>query len=267
MLSNSNTFLSREAGALSGFSAHSYAGNPASNPPSDYLLKPRASTLGPSTFLSAIGASHERHLPFRITEINSFFGFGVHGLSDAFSSALWSVDTMFEYANAGVDGVNWEADGANFCSPFSFAKTMSGDKNEFALKSATPLYYGLLLFQAATGRGARMLSVQASTRANLKAWATLDDSGTVRLVIINKDPMAQGTVNVSIPNYEDATILRLEAPSYTSLSGVSFGGRTLDGSADGKFVGHPISETLHGNRGRFQVSMPITSAALVIFRK
>ena len=76
----------------------------------------------------------------------------MHGLSDGFSAALWSIDTMFEYVNAGVDGVNWEADGGNFCSPFLFTRTTSGEMNTFTLKTATPLYYGLLFFQAATGK-------------------------------------------------------------------------------------------------------------------
>jgi hypothetical protein len=267
MIPNSGIFLSREAGSVSVLSLHYYAGSPYSNPPPDYLLKPRAATSGPAVFAPAVAAAHDHHIPIRITELNSFFGVGVHGSSDAFSAALWSIDTMFEYVNAGVDGVNWEADGGNFCSPFIFTRTTSGQRNTFTLKTATPLYYGLLFFQAATGKGARLLPVEVDTRANLKAWATVDEAGQTRLAIINKDEAAQGNVHLQMPGYRQATILRLVAPSFTSLSGVTFGGRTLDGSADGRLVGAETIETVHATGGRFEIPMPVTSAAILTFSK
>jgi hypothetical protein len=101
----------------------------------------------------------------------------------------------------------------------------------------------------------------------LKAWATLDEAGQTRLAIINKDETAQGNVRVEMPGYRQATVLRLIAPSFTSLNGVTFGGRTLDGSPDGKLLGTDASETFRATGGRFEIPMPITSAALVTFSK
>jgi hypothetical protein len=266
-MSGTAGFLDREASSIGVLSLHYYAGNPAWSPPLDYLLKPQAATSGPAVFASSIAAAHARHIPIRITELNSFFGVGAPGLSNAFSAALWSIDTMFEYVKAGVDGVNWEAEGGNYCSPFLFNRTTAGEKSIFTLKTATPLYYGLLFFQAATGGGAKLLPVEVDTRANLKAWATMDRSGRTRLAILNKDETAQGKVIVQMPGYRKATVLRLLAPSYTSLTGVTFGGRTLDGSADGKLLGVEKSETVRAANGRFEISMPVTSAALVTFSK
>lgn len=265
MIPKSASFLAREADSVGVLSLHYYAGSPYANPPPDYLLKPRAAVSGPAVFASAIAAAHERHIPIRITELNSFYGVGVHGSSDAFSAALWSIDTMFEYVNAGLDGVNWEADGGNFCSPFLFTRTTSGQMNTFTLKSATPLYYGLLFFQAATGKRARLLPVSVDTHANLKAWATIDEGGKTRLTILNKDEAAQGNVTVRIPGYRQAKVLRLVAPSYTSLNGVTFGGQTLDGSPDGKTLGAEKAEIVRSVEGIFQIDMPVTSGALVTF--
>ena len=267
MVPNIGNFVSREAPSLGVVSLHFYTDSPYSNHPLDYLLKPRAATSGPGIFAPAIAEAHLHHIPLRLNEFNSFYGYGVHGISDAFSSALWSIDTMFEYVNAGVDGINWEADGAGFFTPFSFTRTTSGEMNEFTLKSAAPLYYGLLFFQAATGKGARLLPVEVETHANLKAWATIDAGGQTRLAIINKDETAQGNVAVRMSGYRSATITRLLAPSYTSLNGVTFGGRTLDGSLDGKFVGAEKTEKLQSASGDFKISMPISSAALVVFSK
>jgi Glycosyl hydrolase family 79 C-terminal beta domain len=267
IMSSVGAFLDREVDSLGVLSLHFYAGSPYSNPPSDYLLKPRSATFGAALFAPAAAAAHSKHIPLRITELNSFYGAGVHGQSDAFSAALWSIDTMFEYVNAGVDGVNWEADLGNFCSPFLFTRTPNGETSTFTLKTATPLYYGLLFFQAATGKHSKLLPVDVMTRANLKAWATVDDAGRTRLAIINKDETAAGKVTVPLPGYRTATVTWLLAPSYTALNGVTFGGRTLDGSADGRLLGDEKSETVNARDGRFEIDMPVTSAALVTFSK
>ena len=265
--SNITTFLDREASSLGVLSLHFYAGSPYANQPVDALLRPRSATSGPQLFSPAVAAAHSKHIPFRVTELNSFYGVGIHGQSDAFSAALWSIDTMFEYVKAGVDGVNWEADGLNFCSPFLFTRTPSGQAYTFTLKTATPLYYGMYFFQAATAKKSKLLAADVNTRANLKAWATKDGEGQVRLAILNKDESATGKVVVEMDGAREATVERLTAPSYTSLNGVTFAGQTLDGSADGNFLGSKKMETIKAKDGRFEIEMPVTSAALVTFRK
>ncbi len=120
--SNVANFMAREAGSVGILSLHFYAGSPYSNPPVDHLLRPQSAIFAARLFSPAVGEAHQRNIPFRITELNSFYGVGVHGQSDAFTAALWSIDFMFENAKAGVDGVNWEADGTNFCSPFIFTQ-------------------------------------------------------------------------------------------------------------------------------------------------
>ncbi len=267
MLSHAQEFEAAHAPALSAFSQHYYAINPQSQPAFDFLLKPAAATAGPSAVAAAVATTHGYGLPFRVGEMNSISDEGVHGISDAFGAALWAIDTMFEYAQVGVDGVNWEASVGNYDAPFLFNSSTTGGKTSYSLSAVTPLYYGLLVFQNATQNGARLLPVNLDTPANMKAWATVDASGDPRLVVINKDEVQTGTVSISLPGYTQANVLRLTAPSYQATSGVTLGGQTFDGSTDGTIQGTQTVETIEGNGGVFQLPMSITSAALVTFHR
>jgi hypothetical protein len=264
--SNVQTYLADFAPSLSLVSEHFYAASPEDNPPSDFLLSPAAakSVISQPNFVSTVASAHAQGLKFREDELGSISEQGLHGISDAFGAALWSVNTMFQLAQVGVDGVNWEASDGNYCNPFTFAISSSGGTTTFALSSLNPLYYGLLFFQAAVGNGSQLLSVNATTPANLTAWATTPAGGTPRLTILNKDESLAGNVQVNMPGYSNATVFRLTAPSYQSFTGVSFAGQTLDGSTDGTLQGQLAGETISGVRGVFYVSMPVTSAALII---
>jgi len=172
---------------------------------------------------------------------------------------------MFEYANVGVDGVNWETSSGNYDHPFFFETATTGGVTSYTLTSVSPLYYGMLLFQQATANQSRLLPVTVQTTANLKCWPTVDSNGTNRLTILNKDELQSGIVMVTMPGYSVATITRLTAPSYTSTTGVTLGGQTFDTSVDGTIQGTPSTETVEGNNGVFAIQMPVTSAALVVF--
>ncbi|MDQ6803804.1 MAG: hypothetical protein M3065_02295, partial [Actinomycetota bacterium] len=68
---------------------------------SDYAQAGLAQGVAPYVALA-----HAQGLQFRVDEMNSVACAGTHGVSDTFSSALWMLDTLFEMANVGVDGVN-----------------------------------------------------------------------------------------------------------------------------------------------------------------
>jgi hypothetical protein len=59
----------------------------------------------------------------------------------------------------------------------------------------------------------------------------------------------------------------LNAPNYQSTSGVSFAGQTFDGSTDGTIQGTQTVESIDVTDGVFEIPMPITSAAIVVFSK
>jgi hypothetical protein len=265
-LPNTQSYDSTEASALAIFSQHYYVANGEANNPDDILLTPIAATAGPSAVAAAVATTHLFGLPFRMGEMNSLYNGGELGISNTFQSALWSVDTMFEYANVGVDGVNWHGGGGSY-TYFELQAAPAGSAKTFTLTAVNPLYYGLLFFQAATGNSAHLLPVTLDTKANLKAWATVDAAGTPRLALINKDESSAGTVDITLSGYSHAQIYRLTAPAYQSTSGVTFAGQTFDGSTTGVIQGAPTVESVDVSAGMFEVSIPITSAALVVFTK
>ena len=170
---------------------------------------------------------------------------------------------MFAFVNAGIDGVNWHtASGASY-NPFNITATTKSGKNVFTLSQVNPLYYGLLMFAQAAGNGAQLLPVTTLTNANLDAWATVDASGVVHLILINKDESASGSVQFSVPGYANGTAYPLTASSYTATTGVRYAGQTFDGSTDGSIQGTLSTTALTATNGTFSVTVPAVSAMLI----
>lgn len=233
----------------------------------DYLLTPSVATKGPSTLQPYVSPIHGLNQKFRIAEINSIDNSGIAGISDAFASTLWSIDTMFEYANAGIDGVNWHGtSGCTYCA-FTFAVNNVEGDNIYSLQHVAPLYYGMLFFHQAAGNGAHLLPVTLSSSGdalpNIKIWSTIDSNNTVRVAIINKDKTFAGTVAVSLAGRGSAQVTRLVAPSYTATSGASIGGQTFDGSIDGNLLGSASGETRSPSNGIYYIPVQPTSAVLL----
>ena len=249
------TFLAQESN-VSIVSQHYYGGTGTGNAP-DYLLQNGPAANGAQRFASSVILAHQAGRSFRIGEMNSVAGGGQPGVSDIFASALWSVDTMFEFASVGVDGVNFHGNSSTYAL-FTFDPS-----RKFTLLSVRPVYYGALLFQQATANGARLLPVTVTTQANLKVWATLDNKGVVRVTLINKDKTAQGDVTISLPGFGSAQTIRLSAANYQATHGVTIGGQTFDGSTDGNILGTLSEETVTPSGGVYSVTVPPTSAALL----
>lgn len=262
-------FQAAESANVSVITQHFYAGHQwqTTTFAPDFLLTPSASTQAATSVAPYIAAAHQNGQKFRIGEINSIDGGGITGISDAFESALWAVDTMYELANVGVDGVNWH--GANNCTycAFLFAKANVGQNTIYTLKQVNPLYYGLLFFQWGTGNNSKLLPVTlGTTSANIKVWATIDQNNTVHVAILNKDESFAGNVAVKLSGYGSAQVTRLLAPSYQSNSGISINGQTFDGSIDGTLVGSQDSETISATNGVYTVPVQPTSAVLLTIK-
>ena len=264
-LSNLPAFLGQEQPNLSIVSQHYYAGNQCNgktNPP-DYLLIDSSATKGAAAVASSVAAAHADGLPFRMGEMNSIACGGEAGISDAFGSALWAADTLFEFASVGVDGVNFHTGNGGGYALFVFNESTNNGVTTYSVQSVRPEYYGLLFFQQAAPAGAKLLPVMAATSANLKTWATIDSKGTVRVVLINKDESAEGATNISLAGYGTATVSRMMAPSYQATTGVTLGGQTFDGTTDGTAQGAGYGETISPSNGTYSVAMPATSAAII----
>jgi hypothetical protein len=203
-------------------------------------------------------ASHQ--IPLRIAEMNSASCQGTAGVSDTFASALWALDTMFNFASRGVQGVNFHMLPGSHYELFTTSQTAQGAWQA----SVHPEYYGLTLFARAFPPGARLLPVTAPPGPT-KVWATVGPDGTVRVVAINQDATAEHDVQVLLPGATDGGSLEtLAAPSLAATTGVSLGGQSFgDETTTGTLPAAPATTPVTPSSGVYTVPVAAGSATLL----
>jgi len=265
-----NSFVTAEASVLKIVSQHWYAVNNTgagcggNTPTITQLLAPGTAT--PTTIdaslPSYVANAHTNNLTFRMAEMNSVVCSGASGVSDVMAAALWLPDALFNLANIGVDGVNIFSDEDDFYDMFGFTTTSS----PYSLSFIRPEYYGFLMFQQATQNSSNIIGVTTTTSKNVSIWATKDAASTIRIVVLNKDQTATGTVQITLPGYQTATASYLMAPSLTSTTGVTYAGQTFDGSADGTIQGVLRTYQVPAFSNVYTVQLPVASAVLLTFQ-
>jgi Glycosyl hydrolase family 79 C-terminal beta domain len=228
-----------------------------------HLLSAAASTGLAASFGSQVAVAHARGRALRVDELNSVSCGADPAVSYTFASALWVLDTLFEMARVGVDGVNIHTfPGAGY---ELYSLRFTGGRWE---ASISPEYYGLLMFAAAAPPGSRLLSVSGPIGRRLKAWATVAPDGRLRVVLINKDPGRSRLIALSAPRQADgsATVERLQAPSVASSGGVTLAGQSFgEWTSTGRLAGTARVSKVTARGGRYHVSVPAGSAALITF--
>ena len=194
-------------------------------------------------------------VPYRVGECNTASSGGKRGVSDAFASALWAIDFMFDVARHGGAGVNLHGS----FTPHNYSSIVYDKQTE--TYAPAPLYYGLLFFsRAAQGR---MITSECKASTNLVAHAVTGNDGRLRVSLVNKD-FTQG-VNVQLEGGTKAKkgeVLRLSAPDAAATSGVTFGGSAVE--LDGTWA-PKTTEAIVVTGGKATVTLSPASAALVIF--
>jgi hypothetical protein len=231
---------------------------------SDFPTIPRLLTATSSAGLAALVAPYARtasraHRPFRLDELNSVSCQGRRGVSNTFAAALWMLDTLFNVRAVGVDGVNVHMLPGSAYQAFSVSH--AGHRWR---ASVSPIYYGMLMFARAFPPGARLLGVSAPA-GPLKAWATRDRHGRLRIVLINEDPAGTATVRLRIPGSPASLRSQaLRAPSLSATRGVSLGGRSFaQSTGTGLLPPARHQPRLVEARGSYSVSVPAASAVLL----
>ena len=197
------------------------------------LLAPDPSETNQGRTVSTAATSNQIRDGFRWGEMNSFSGHGQAGVSDAFGSALWSIDFMMTTAQiAGCSGVNFHGGGQNqdgnscpngpaSCTkPFRYSPIVEVNSR---VTGAAPLFYGLLMVTQA-GTGDVLQTRTTGGTANFTAYTIAPLDGSTSVLLVNKD--ATNGVNASVDIGEApvaARALFLRAPSLTALSGVTLG--------------------------------------------
>jgi hypothetical protein len=217
------------------------------------LLSEHATAGTAALVRPAIRLAHKARLPLRLTELNSVTCGGRRGVSDAFATALWAPDALFELMKAGADGVNIHV--RAFKVNAAFVPTRNGIVSR-------PLMYGLILFTRMLGPDARLVPtvLAAPATVRLKAWAVRVGQSELRLLIINKGAHAVRTL-LRLPAVAPARVERLLAPSPAARSGVTLDGQRL--SVHEQWVGHAIPETIQRAPAGYELTVPAASAALI----
>ena len=219
------------------------------------LLSPELMKLVAKEVHQLARDAQAHHLPLRMAEVNSASSGGKDGVSNVFAAALWGADYSFTLAKEGADGLNFH--GGFRCRGYTPVCISEGHY------SAQPLYYGMLLFHAATP--GRLVPVGVRTDANVTAYGVLAGDGDLHLVLINKEGQRSVNVQVSgLASYSRGAILRLTAPTLDARTGITFGGRSVDPA--GNWAPGPAEQAVR-NGDAFLVQVPPASAAVVTFSK
>ena len=245
--------------ALATVTAHSYVYSgcvhrrSARYPTIARLLSQHATAGIAASLATGIRAAHTAGLRFRLSELNSVNCGGRPGVSDAFATALWAPEVLFDLLRAGVNGVNIHTRADTINAPF--AVNSSG-------LVARPLFYGLLTFVRALGSHPRLvpLRLRAKNSLGIHAWAVESGGDRLNVVLVN-DGRRDVRARLDEPTHGDASVQRLLARSPRSLSGVTLDGQWI--GHDGRWHGHPSGEIATSGRRGYLVIVPRYSATIV----
>ena len=197
-------------------------------------------------------------LPLRLTEVGTSICGGVKGQSDTFATALWAPDMLFNMITRGIAGVNVHVR-AN-----GFANTAL-DYSSSAGIYAEPLYYGMALFTRALGPSARLMRTSVSgSQPGLKVWAVLTRGAVVKVLLINKSPLAS-VVTLRSADHGNASLERLTGSSITDNATVALAGQRL--GPDGRWNGHSHEQPVVHRGAGYRVAVPAYSAAILFVHR
>ena len=202
--------------------------------------------------------SRTYRLPFRIAEANSVYNEGQPGVSDTLGAALWGAELMFQLAAAGAAGINFHA-GVHNLRPGEDKAYTPIARADGGRYRAAPLYYGMLMFTQAA-RGALVPVRTAPESAELRAMATRDQDGSLRLSLINKDVGRDARVVVDPGHrFAAASLMRLAGPSADATTGVTLGGASVDELGEWD----PRVEVVRFAGREITINLPAASAAVL----
>jgi hypothetical protein len=204
-----------------------------------------------------VSVAHAHGLRIRMGEMNNVACGNPPGIPNTFAMALWALDSLYAYAQVGVDGVNVHTYPGAVYNLFKFKKSRG-----VWHASVEPEYYGLLMFARGAPAGAYLVSTR-SADPDVRAWATRGADGSVRVTLINDSLASTHRVAISVSGKRAAGSLeRLLAPSPSATEGVTLGGRSFGRTSTGVLSG-ALASAVVPVAGRYDVALPPASAALL----
>jgi hypothetical protein len=198
-------------------------------------------------------ASGNCSLGARITECASYSAGGMPGVSDAYGTALWSLDFMFKTALNGGQGINFHGGGRSPYSPIKDWRT--------GITAIGPEFYAMKMFSLIPPGNVIPAIATAPSNINFTAYGVRHADGTISVVLNNKDTNHTVAVTDNLgPHVTEAQMIELTGPSLKSTNGYTLGGATIN--TDGTWNGG-VQKTLSAPNGQLTVYVPPISAILL----
>jgi hypothetical protein len=230
-------------------------------PTLSHLLAATASRSLARSVAAAVATAHAHHVPLRVDEMNSVSCGDTMApeLTESFASALWALDTLFEMARVGVDGVNIHGYPGATYALFTFRESGGAWSAVVA-----PDYYGLDMFAQAVPPGSRLLTVASAPAGPFHVWAVRAPNRTIRVVLINKGTQAR-VAALRVPAASGHGLLvRLEAAGLEARGGVTLAGQSYGpATSTGLLAGPRVTASVKPTRGEYVVRIPAASAAML----
>jgi hypothetical protein len=220
----------------------------------DLLLQPDPTLLKNLQLLSAAASANALPLGYRMAECNSFYNGGAPDVSDAYGTALWSLDYMFACALAQCRGVNFHGGGNGT------GYTPIADSNGVVVQ-ARPVFHGMAMFAQLAQGHAVPASVTLGQSVNFTAYGVARTDGGTNVLLVNKDPAVTVIAAVDAGASVSAmTPLALTGPGLSATTGLLLGGAPI--GADGTWSPQKAT-ALPAANGRLTVDVPPLSALLL----
>ena len=161
-----------------------------------------------------------RNIPFRFSETNSYLYGGSPGVSDAYASALWVIDHLFNIALGGGSGVNMQGGDVGYYTPIANCGA--------SILEARPEYYGLLFFSL-VGQGTLLRTTFSNKDFKATVYTVLAASGGMSIVIVNKEVFQSLKITIDCGKaINGADLIELRGTALTATTGQTLQGGTVE---------------------------------------
>ena len=249
------SFVHDESRTVSLFTFHIYPTGAVHKPTPAHLSSLQVAQRTANTAPALLAITAPTHVSLRIGEMNSAYGGGFEGTSNVYASALWLADSLCRFANLGIVGVNLHN------GFYGGGYVTINDRN--GVFSPATEYYGALLYHL--GAVGHTVPVSLTSTHNVGAYAGRSTDGTIRITVINREPVHTERLLVHLPaGYQTGVALNLRARAITSQTHITIGGASVDLNGRWKPVrAHAVAV----KSGVAVILVEPLSAQLVTFRR
>lgn len=192
-------------------------------------------------------------IPYRISESGSVAAGGRVGLSNAFGSALWALDFMWQVATKNGQGIDFHGSATSAYTPIARTNGVIVPR---------PGYYAMLAFKYAGTGGGRVQPATLTANGKLCTAYACTNGGKTYVTLVNRDT-ANLSYTVTLPAAATSMSLsRLTAASITATTGITFANAAVN--ANGTFT--PASNEQYAVSGTSAIiNVPARTAVVVTF--